>query len=156
MSFWKDKILIFNNIFNEIIIYDPNSESISVRTFESKLTPNQKIPNQKAELGSIEELIEESKKLNEQIEFGKFYWDPVTKRFYRLSSILLPRAEGVKSYKADVFLTVFDEELTMIWESKIDGFTKPPSNSFLKDGFIWIHENMNDELGFIRIKILEN
>jgi hypothetical protein len=156
MSFWENKILIINNIFNEIIIYDPKSESISVRTFESKLTPNQKTPNEKIETGSIEELIDLSNKLNEQIDFKNLVWDADSQRFYRLSSISLPKPEGAKINKADVFLTVFDKELNMLWERKLDGFTKPPVTSFFKDGAIWIHENVNDELGFIRIKVLEN
>jgi hypothetical protein len=156
MSFWENKILIINNIFNEIIKYDPKSESISVRTFENKLTPNQKTPNEKIETGSIEELIDLSNKLNEQIDFKNLVWDADSQRFYRLSSISLPKPEGAKINKADVFLTVFDKELNMLWERKLDGFTKPPVTSFFKDGAIWIHENVNDELGFIRIKVLEN
>jgi len=152
---WNNQILIGNNAFNEIIVYDPLSESISVKAFESKLTPNQRIPNEKVEMGSIEELIAESKKLNEQIDFGKLNWDPLTQRFYRLSSISLPRPEGVKTFKADVFLAVFDQELNMIGETKVEGYTKPPSVIFFKDGAIWLHENINDELGFIRMKISE-
>ncbi|MCH6200211.1 DUF4221 domain-containing protein [Aquiflexum sp. LQ15W] len=156
MGIWDKKILIANNTINEVIVYDPKSESISVKTFESKLTPNQKTPNEKVEVGTIQEFMAGAIKLNEQIEFGKLNWDPITKRFYRLSSISLPRPEGVETYKADVFLTVFDEELNMLWERKLDGFTKSPVTTFFKDGAIWIHENLNDELGFIRIKVLEN
>jgi hypothetical protein len=153
---WNDQILIGNNAINELIIFDPKSESISVRTFESKLTPNQKTPNEKIETGSIEELNDLSNKLNEQIDFKKLNWDPHTNRFYRLSSISLPKPEGAKINKADVFLTVFDKDLNMIGETKVEGFTKPPVTSFFKDGAIWIHENVNDELGFIRIKVLKN
>ena len=153
---WNDQILIGNNVINEVIVFDPKSESISVKTFDSNLTPIQKTPNEKIEVGSIEELIAAGKKLNEQIDFKKFNWDAESQRFYRLSSISLPRPEGEKTYKADVFLTVFDKELNMIGEVKVEGYNKPPSNNFFKDGSIWIHENMDDELGFIRIKIVEN
>jgi hypothetical protein len=153
--FWKDRILIGNNIFNEVLIYDPSSNSIAEKTFESKLTPNQKTPNEKVKIDSIEELFAYSNKLNEQIDFGKLNWDPDEKRFYRLSCISFPRPEGEKIIKADVFLTVFDDDLNMIGETKVKGYTKPPVTSFFKDGAIWIHENVNDELGFIRIKVLE-
>ena len=156
MDIWDKKILIANNTINEVIVYDPKSESISVKTFDSNLTPNQKTPNEKVEVGTIQEFMAGAIKLNEQIEFGKLNWDPITKRFYRLSSISLPRPEGEKTYKADVFLTVFDEDLNMIGETKVEGFTRPTSVNFFKDGAIWIHENVNDELGFIRIKVLEN
>ena len=153
--FWKDRILIGNNIFNEVLIYDPSSNSITEKTFESKLTPNQKIPRDKEKMGSVEELMFESEKLNSQIDFKKLNWDPHTNRFYRLSSMLLPKSEGEIRYKANVFLTVFDDDLNMIGETKVKGYTKPPVTSFFKDGAIWIHENVNDELGFIRIKVLE-
>jgi hypothetical protein len=156
MYLWNDQILIGNNVINELIIFDPKLDIVTVKTFESNLTPNQKTPNEKIETGSIEELIAAGKKLNEQIEFGKLNWDPITKRFYRMSSISLPKPEGETINKADVFLTVFDKGLNMIGEVKVEGYKKPPSNNFFKDGAIWIHENVNDELGFIRIKVLEN
>ncbi|MCS4435519.1 DUF4221 domain-containing protein [Aquiflexum gelatinilyticum] len=156
MYSWNDKILIGNNAINQFIIFDPKLESVNVKTFESKLTPNQKTPNEKVEVGSIEELIAAGKKLNEQIDFKNLNWDSDSQRFYRLSSISLPKPEGETINKADVFLTVFDKELNMIGEMKLDGFTKPPVTSFFKDGAIWIHQNLNDELGFIRIKVLEN
>ncbi|MCH6233851.1 DUF4221 family protein [Cognataquiflexum rubidum] len=155
MGIWDKKILIANNTINEVIVYDPKSESISVKTFESKLTPNQKTPNEKVEVGTIQEFMAGAIKLNEQIEFGQLNWDPFTKRFYRLSSISLPRPEGVETYKAEVFLTVFNEDLNMIGETKVEGFSGPPSVNFFKDGAIWIHINVNDELGFIRIKVSE-
>ncbi len=45
----------------------------------------------------------------------------------------------------------------MIGEAKISEYEKSPSSShFTKDGAIWLHENIDDELGFIRIKVLEN
>jgi hypothetical protein len=153
---WNDHLLIGNNAINELLIFDPKSEIVTVKTFESKLTPNQKKPNEKIEAGSIEELIAAGKKLNEQIDFKKLNWDAESQRFYRLSSISLPKLEDETINKADVFLTVFDKELNMIGEVKVEGYNKPPSNNFFKDGAIWIHENVNDELGFIRIKVLEN
>lgn len=55
-----------------------------------------------------------------------------------------------------MFLTIFDKDLQMIGETKIKVYVKSPSSShFTKDGAIWLHENMDGELGFIRIKVLE-
>lgn len=54
---------------------------------------------------------------------------------------------------AEVFLTIFGENLEMLAESKISGITMPPQKQFAKDGKIWMFVNVEDKLGFARISM---
>ncbi|EON78514.1 hypothetical protein ADIS_0983 [Lunatimonas lonarensis] len=60
-------------------------------------------------------------------------------------------SESVNS--STIYLTVFDKNLEMLEESKIPELNKVPGTYFVKYGAIWIFENMEDELGFLRLKI---
>ena len=72
------------------------------------------------------------------------FWDKDNKCFYRFS---------YKEYdgKTIVYLTTLDEGLNQIGETVIPQLIKKPSRHFAKVGKIWIYENINDELGFVRI-----
>jgi hypothetical protein len=152
---WNGDLLITNSIFNEVILYKSDRDSVKGRDFESQLTPNGKTANFKNVVSSQEELGVEYAKMESQIEFGDLLWDGSSDKFYRLSHISKLNPDG-ESTGADVYLTIFDKDLNILGEEKIHEYTKsPPSNPFAKDGAIWLHENMDDELGFIRIKVLE-
>ncbi|WP_291786805.1 DUF4221 family protein [Cecembia sp.] len=146
-----DKILISSNFFNDAYILNPENGEYTHLTFTSELTPNAKTTGHKPLVSTPDELSEEMKKLSQQIEFGKWLWDEKEKLFYRLSFYKLPDQEIEEL--ANVYLTVFDQELNMLVEKKISGYQKVPGTYFVKDGAIWIHENIEDELAFVRLKI---
>ena len=154
---WQKGLIISNSVFNELLLYFSDEDSVVLKTYQSKLTPNEKVANFKTKVSSEEEMRVEYEKMSGQIEFGPFMWDDSSGRYYRLSHILRPKIEGEDIRKADVYLTVFDNDLNMLGEIPVKDYTKMPSyKPFPKDGAIWLHENVEDELGFIRIRILEN
>lgn len=145
------KILISSNFFNDAYILNPDNGEFTHQTFNSELTANAKTTGHKSMVSTPEEFREEMKVLNQQIEFGRWLWDESKQLFYRLSYYKLPDEENEDL--ANVYLTVFDKELNMLSEKKIPEYQKVPGTYFAKDGAIWIHENLDDELGFVRIKI---
>lgn len=48
-------------------------------------------------------------------------------------------------------LTIFDKDLNQLHEEKVD-FTEMGSLTFFKDGTLYSYINLEDELGFVRIK----
>jgi len=48
-------------------------------------------------------------------------------------------------------MKVLDKDLNMLGETLVPQLNKKPGKHFAKDGKIWIYENMNDEMGFIRL-----
>ncbi len=86
-------------------------------------------------------------------------WDRVKERYLRLSSIkifrerqaedsFLPEIQEIK-----VYLSVFDAEFNLMFESAIPELTYEWGKYFAKDGKLWVYQNFSDELGFIIIDI---
>lgn len=146
-----DYIILSSNFFNEAYLLNPENGAFTHLTYNSKLTADAKTSGHKSRVSTPDEFREEMKLLTEQIEFGRWLWDESEQLFYRLSYYKLPEVD--KEDIANVYLTVFDKELKMLGETKIADYRKVPGTYFVKDGAIWIHENLDDELGFIRIKI---
>lgn len=147
-----DKVLISSNFVNEIYLLDPETEELTHFEFKSTLTPDTKSPTYKSLVSTPEDFRNEMRIVEEQIEFGKWYWDDHNQTFLRLSYYRIPNQEDGK--KANVYLTVFDQEFKMLGEMQVPGYNKVPGNLFVKDGMIWFHENIDDELGFVRLKII--
>lgn len=150
---YGDKVLIHSDMFNETLVFDPLTTNYSLIEYNSSLTPNEKVGGQKQKVNSREEFTEQSKILSSQVSFGRWAWDDSTERFYRLSSIQQQseNQEGEIYYK--VVLTVFDKDLQMLGEALLPDYRKRPGVYFVKNGTVWIHENVDDELGFVRLKV---
>ncbi|GHB40385.1 hypothetical protein [Mongoliitalea lutea] len=52
-----------------------------------------------------------------------------------------------------LYLSVFDKDLQLLGESIVPISLARLSKAFVKDGKIWIYQNMEDELGFVRLKV---
>jgi hypothetical protein len=152
-----NKIVLTYGPFNEAYIYDIGLDSLYLISWDSKLTGNQneyKLPK----TVEMEQAEEHRKKYNESINFLPPMWDPVSKRFIRLSYKII-YGEDLNEYGeaiekgADVFLTVMDKNLNIIKETFLENYRKNPRSHFYKDNKIWLYENIGDELGFIRITV---
>lgn len=53
-----------------------------------------------------------------------------------------------------MYISIFDKDLNLLAESLVPELKAPPKRHFMKDGKIWIFENIADELAFIRLKIM--
>lgn len=81
--------------------------------------------------------------------------------YYRLSQELvydedtepLPHQFLPDPSSAKIYLSVYDKNFNLVAESKIPQLTKRVSRHFAKDGKIWIFENIEDEMGFVRLSI---
>jgi hypothetical protein len=99
------------------------------------------------------------KKIKEDIVYNRFTWDDVEKRFFRFSTRErfgeeIDEFGRYTSIGADVFISIFDEDLNLLAESLVPELKAPPKRHFVKDGKIWIFENIGDELAFIRLGIM--
>jgi hypothetical protein len=152
-------IVISNNVFNELYVYLPNSDSLLLKTYESRLTPNQKTPYYPKEVESDQEMERIRANGTAEINFERLLWDTVNERYYRFSyqaDVETVEKDGWFSLSATnvrVYLTLFDKNLEMIAEALVPELTTIPQTYFVKDGAIWIFENMEDELGFVRLSI---
>lgn len=156
-----DKVVLSNEIANEFYVLANDEPTLKYISLQSSLTPNRKKKNSINQVESIEALSELNKKSQEDINFSKPVWDNENQIFYRFSyfkrfvekenewdqPLDLPESDD------EVYLTILDENLQIIGESKVPELKTAPGTHFVKDGKIWIFENIDDEMAFIRLSI---
>ncbi|MCL6258556.1 DUF4221 domain-containing protein [Aquiflexum sp. TKW24L] len=149
------KIIIGNNASSDLYIYDFASDSLWFETFESRLTANRKTGTYPAEAASKEEFDVLNKTFGEGITFMNPVWDPAKQVYFRFSFLQEFKEEEGKSVneKAVVYLSILDQDFNLVSETVVDVLDKRPNFHFVKDGKIWIFENIDDEMAFIRLSI---
>lgn len=154
-----NRIIITNNSFNDVYIYDASVDSLYLRSLEGPLVGSKKsyIPPKQID-GESDQRWDVNKKIDEDIFYGEVLWDSKNQRFLRLSYKQRFGEEkeeygAFKSIGADVFLSAFDIDFTLIGESLVPILNKTPRKHFVKGGKIWIFENIDDEMGFIRLSL---
>lgn len=153
------KILVGSNLRNELYQYLPETDSLLVKTYQSQLTEDEKTSPTANEFDSQGKFLEVTRKVREEISFSPPVWDKQNKVFYRFSHKEVLEEQDTESFQwpaatsAEVFLTVFDENLDMLAETRIPDITMPPQKHFVKDGKIWLFVNVEDEMGFARLSM---
>lgn len=128
-------------------------------TYSSIHTPGKVTSTSEGDLGnSIEDRINALQSYHEQVRFGPLVWDPQNSRYYKLSSSSTFGEEKPedrflhKTINVDVFLSVFDDQFNLLGEIPIPELKSASSTKyFAKDGMLWVLENVEDEMGFIRV-----
>ncbi len=141
-----NKVVLSNEITSTLMWYNTEMDSLFIKPYNSRLTANQKEKKYKKNHKTPEEFEIEYRKYRGEINFFSPFWDKKNQVFYRFSY-----EEYEK--KTKVYLTAYDRELNQIGESLVPQLFKKPAKHFAKDGKIWIYENINDEMGFIRISL---
>lgn len=154
-----DKLVLSSSLINEIQIFDLLKDSLYSKSWDTPLIGARRnyIGPKQFEYNP-EEMEDISKKSGEDINYGEFIWDDVNEKFYRFSSKKnyseSKNEEGQYTIlSAEVFLSVFDKELELIGEALLPEITTAPKKHFTKDGKIWIFENIDDELAFVRLSL---
>ena len=110
---------------------------------KKNLFPNQKEPKHTSDVmeGDPREL---SLLLGDQITFGKFYFDEVNKRFYRVSYMSNGLEGEQKKYRR--YLSIFDQDLNHLQDigDLPDDF--PAQFLFIRNGKMYSFLNENDEI----------
>jgi hypothetical protein len=155
----SDNILIINNAINEAYIFNTTSDTLFLNNWYGPLTGSKKtyLGPKQVEFHSAQHW-EVSKKIDEDINYGNMLWDSEKQRYFRLSFKQIFGEEkqvsgAFKPVGAEVFLSVFDRDFNLIAESLVPDLNKRPDKHFVKDGQIWIFENIDDEMGFIRLSV---
>jgi hypothetical protein len=155
----EDKIVVTNLVYNEGYIYDFSADSLIFKSWDGPLTGVKKtyLPPKQIEMQSTQQW-EVSKLIDEDINYGSMLWDYENQRYLRLSVKQKFGEEKLESgaFKpigAEIFLSIFDKDFNLVAESLVPDLNKRPDKHFVKDGQIWIFENIDDELAFLRLKV---
>ncbi|WP_209329514.1 DUF4221 family protein [Lunatimonas salinarum] len=155
------KAIVCSEIASDMYVYSPESDSFKAHTYLSELTAEEKTGTNPTTVGDIEDFAPIYRRMQEEIAFMPPRWDEANEVYYRFSFLSIfddsveqpenspiPRASGAK-----VYLTVYDKDLNMIAESFLPMLNARPAFHFVKEGKLWVFENIEDEMGFVRLAI---
>ncbi|MDO6438187.1 DUF4221 family protein [Cyclobacterium sp. 1_MG-2023] len=156
----NEKVLLGLFGSSDLSIMEAGEKAFHKKTFENGWIPREKetvFPEKINDRLLFQELLRES--LTE-ISYTSPFWDESRQVYLRFSyemefsqdvspslSQLIPKPSSVK-----VYLSVYDGNFNLLRESHVPVLDKAPSHHFAKDGKIWIFENMEDEMGFVRLE----
>lgn len=151
----NNDILIGNNIGSDLYRFNTNAKVIEFKSIEHSLFPSRKTIQVPKTISSFVDYHRANLESQEDINFHLPVWDESNQLYYRFSyKNKLGDVDGdLAPVSAKVFLSIIDQDLNLVVESEIQELKKSPNFHFVKDGRIWIFENVNDEVSFIRVKI---
>jgi hypothetical protein len=143
-----DKLLITCTVGSGIYIYDTKTDSLEYVEIPHKIISTEKSGEIKNDVTVEEDFREELKKVGAQISYKKLHWDKARSQFYRLAgrSFFGDKRGDPSTYEN--YLLLYDQNLNLLGETKLNGLDKPLNNYFWKDGKLWSYVNVEDELGF--------
>ncbi len=158
-----DKIIVSHEFSNDFYVYYPMEDNLESVTYSSIHTPSKVTITTEGDLvNSTDDRISALQFYLEQVSFGPLAYDKQRKRYYRLSASSKFGQEKKENrilhetISVKVFLTVFDQEFNFLSEIPIPELSnKSSAKYFVKDGKLWVFQNRDDELGFVRVAISE-
>jgi len=159
LSSQQDKLIVSHEFSNDFYVYSPASDQLQSVTYSPIHTPGKVTSTSEGDLvNSTEDRVNALQFYLEQVSFGPLVWDNQNKRYMRISSSSTFGEEKPedrilhKTVNVDVHLSVFDEEFNLLGEIPIPELkTGSSAKYFAKDGMLWVFENMDDEVGFVRL-----
>lgn len=147
IDYFGNKLIISTSAKNELVIYDMEKDSLWTKSYQSKFTSDLKKGNYKTESNSDLAL----KIKDQEVYFNHLVYDTESELFWRYSRE--SKSNNPEFPDFTYVLTAFDKELNQIHEEKLDvDWTHKPSIKFIKDGMLYTYINLEDELGFLRLK----
>lgn len=154
----ENKMVLGSTVSSSLFILDPETRQLAKKEYNLSLTANEKKGVYSVETEDEAAFQRLYVKLNEEVTFGPLLWDFGSERYYRFFYELtfpseLAPGRFPKAVSSAIYLLVLDKELNLINEMPIPQLKYTPNFSFAKDGKIWMFENVEDEMGFVRIAI---
>ena len=153
-----EQILLSIAVAHPVYSYKISSGELVLHQVPPLLTAGEKSTKPPKQVSGREENREVDRMLKEQINFLHPIWDELNKRFYRFSykEVFSSSLEEINvERKAKVYLTVLDENFSILSEQEIPSLDFIPSKAFSKEGNIWVPANIQDELGFVRLSFMQ-
>ncbi|WP_162343247.1 DUF4221 family protein [Cyclobacterium salsum] len=155
------KLIFGTGVGHELYVLDPEAEEFRLVRYASELLPPEKSGEYPAEVSSQSEMRVIHEKIQSDINFAAPVWDEKKQVYYRLAfrmefddSQPIPEGRFMRETSgATVFLTVLDKDFNPVSEGQLTAMNKYPPFYFAKDGKLWLFENLEDEMGFVRMDI---
>lgn len=146
-------LLIHHRTYPEIALYRVAKDSMQlfypISDYYSPVPKAEKIK----EVNGEEESDAYQKELMKQMSFLPPLWDPVNQRLYRWGYKMIPSTMEREEPEFENYLFILDKEFKIVEEFLIPEIRTKPHRIFLEGKQLFFYQNMDDELGFLRIKL---
>ncbi|MCH7401539.1 DUF4221 family protein [Belliella kenyensis] len=151
----EEMLIISSKVGSDIYTFDFATEDFIHYPAQPIALPAKKTVKIPQMVESMEEFQKHNRGLGQDINFSAPVWDDENEFYYRFAHFLKHKEEDGKFIHSDteVHLMLLDKEFKVLSETLLENYKKVPVKHFAKDGMLWIFENMEDEMGFVRIKI---
>ncbi|MFN3803205.1 hypothetical protein [Belliella pelovolcani] len=85
--------------------------------------------------------------MEKEFNYGELLFDQENNKYLRLLY------RKISEDKFQIFISEYSTEFELTKEYQIKEPLKKPKNEFIKDGAIWLYQNFDDELAFIKLTI---
>lgn len=150
----NDLIYISNTANNSIFTYNIHTGDLKKLTIEANKLSAGKSGTYKKETDDSDEFAEIFLKMYFEIEYKELVRNPSNGKFYRFSMQKVREKTDELPAKFDIHLIKYDKDFQLLSETKIPEMNTVPQVYFWKDESIWLHENLDDELAFVRLTLL--
>lgn len=148
-----DLVYISNTANNTIFTYHIQTEELKKITIKADKLSAGKSGTYKKETDDYDEFAEIIGRMDYEIEYQYPVRNPSNGNFYRFSMQKIREKMDEIPAKFDIHLVAYDKEFKLLYETFIPEMNTIPQVYFWKDNSIWLHENIDDELGFMRMSI---
>lgn len=152
-SFWitvkalNGSMIASTNVSSDLMTYQDGK--FEKRSINHQLMPSKKSFKLSPIYESREAFQNDVKKSRADINFLHPVWDNKHQHFYRFAY----QAKSTVSDDYKVFLIAMNKDFELLWEMEVPELSKQPNFHFVRDGVIWMFENVNDEVNFVRLRM---
>ncbi len=144
----QDQLFIHSGSTADVYVYNIKSDSLRLISFNHQMVEKNKTGEFKKEVDSHKERMEVSSQMRRQITFYEFYWDESRKQYFRFGAKENGTRETGEPLPADVYIFVYDQDLRLLGEQKVD-IPYPPSKAFFYSGKLYAYTVVGEDPGFV-------
>jgi hypothetical protein len=155
------KLIFGTGVSHDLYVWEPDASEFRLVRYTSEFLPPGKSGEYPAEVSSQAEMRNAHQKIQSDINYMGPVWDEQKRVFYRISFRMtyddtapIPEGRLMREPSGSaVYLTVLDEDFNPIREGQLPAMPGYPPFHFAKGGKLWFFENIEDEMGFVRMDI---
>jgi hypothetical protein len=142
--YFDNKIIVYHADGIDLYVIDPFTKTQKFVDNYPKLTDRRK-PGNFPKTGEFME-VEEFRSL--EIYYQPLVFDQVNRRYYRLAT-KVKENQTVNNPSRNKYLSIFDENLQLIYEEDISSLDFQYPTYFAREGKLYFYQNQNDEMEFL-------
>jgi hypothetical protein len=143
----KDKILISSDAIDGLYVYNLKETYLEFYNLGSQVATQTLKSGPTSSINDFEEWQNLILEMEKEFNYGKFLFDEQNDRYLRL----LYRKVSADNFK--IFVSEYSLGFDLLREYEVAQTLKKPKNEFVKDGSIWLYQNFDDELAFIKLTL---